>query len=183
VGKGTGLGLATVFGIVQQHNGWIKVESQVGQGTVFHIYLPRLAANTATQDESRAVPPVRGGTENILLVEDEKPVRELMRSLLMRHGYKIHEAASGVEALKLWPDVRDEIDLLITDMVMPDGVAGHELAEALRREKAGLKVIFCSGYTNAALGENSALPNNPDFLEKPFAPQKLLQHVRDCLDR
>jgi CheY-like chemotaxis protein len=182
IGKGTGLGLATVFGIVQQHNGWIKVESIVGQGTTFHIYLPRLAGDAPIQPETHPAIAVRGGRETILLVEDEIPVRQLMHALLTRHGYKIHEASSGSEALKLWPAIRDQVDLLVTDMVMPDGVAGNELADKLIAEKPGLKVIYCSGYTNAAFPENSALRNNPNFLEKPFGPQKLLQRVRDCLD-
>jgi len=182
VGKGTGLGLATVFGIIQQHNGWIKVESVVGQGTTFHIYLPRLTGNAPVQPEAHPAIAVRGGHETILLVEDEIPVRQLMHALLTRHGYKIHEASSGSEALKLWPALRDKVDLLVTDMVMPDGVTGTELADKLTAEKPGLKVIYCSGYTNAALSENSALRNNPNFLEKPFGPQKLLQRVRDCLE-
>jgi PAS domain S-box-containing protein len=182
IGKGTGLGLATVFGIIQQHSGWIKVESVVGQGTTFHIYLPRLMGEAAAPHESPPLPSIRGGSETILLVEDEIPVRQLMHSLLTRHGYKIHEAASGMEALKLWPALRDKVDLLVTDMVMPDGMAGHELADKLLAEKPALKVIYCSGYTNAAFSENSALRNNPNFLEKPFGPQKLLQRVRDCLD-
>ncbi len=182
IGKGTGLGLATVFGIIQQHNGWIKVESVVGQGTTFHIYLRRLAGDAPVQPEAHPAIAVRGGQETILLVEDEVPVRQLMHALLTRHGYKIHEASSGNEALKLWPALREKVDLLVTDMVMPDGVTGNELADKLTAEKPGLKVIYCSGYTNAALTENSALRNNPNFLEKPFGPQKLLQRVRDCLD-
>ncbi|HTR43002.1 MAG TPA: PAS domain S-box protein [Pseudomonadales bacterium] len=182
VGKGTGLGLATVFGIVQQHNGWVKVESVVGQGTSFHIYLPRLTGEAPAQAETHPAIAVRGGQETILLVQDEIPVRQLMHALLTRHDYKIHEASSGNEALKLWPAIQDKIDLLITDMVMPDGVTGSELADKLTAEKPNLKVIYCSGYTNAALSENSALRNNPNFLEKPFGPQKLLQRVRDCLD-
>jgi two-component system cell cycle sensor histidine kinase/response regulator CckA len=182
VGKGTGLGLATVFGIVQQHSGWIKVESIVGQGTTFRIYLPRLAGDAPAQPEAHPAIAVRGGQETILLVEDEIPVRQLMHALLTHHGYKIHEASSGSEALKLWPALREKVDLLITDMVMPDGLTGTELADKLTVEKPDLKVIYCSGYTNAALSENSALRNNPNFLEKPFGPQKLLQRVRDCLD-
>jgi two-component system cell cycle sensor histidine kinase/response regulator CckA len=182
VGKGTGLGLATVFGIIQQHDGWIKVESEIGKGTTFHIFLPRLSKNIPLQNESALTMQARGGNENILLVEDELPVRELMRILLSRAGYKIHEAASGADALKLWSALRDEIDLLITDMVMPDGVSGKELAEKLRAEKPDLKIIYCSGYSDDMLGKNSPVRSDSNFLEKPFQPKKLLQRVRDCLD-
>jgi PAS domain S-box-containing protein len=182
VGKGTGLGLATVFGIVAQHSGWIEVTSKVNQGTTFYVYLTRLAESQKVVADMPRTSRVRGGTETILLVEDETPVRSLTRTLLARHGYRIIEADSGVSALQLWPQHRDTVDLLLTDMVMPGGVSGRELAEQLLREKPGLKVIYASGYTDDMLGENSPLRDNPNFLEKPFQPQKLLQRVRSCLD-
>jgi len=182
VGKGTGLGLATIFGIVAQHRGWIEVESKLNSGTAFHIYLPRLAESEKSQTEFSRAPEVRGGNETILLVEDEAPVRSLARTLLERKGYHVIEADSGLSALQIWQQHRDAIDLLLTDMVMPEGVSGRELAERLCSEKPGLKVVYCSGYTDDMLGENSPLRNNPNFLEKPFNSHKLLKQVRDCLD-
>ena len=182
VGKGTGLGLATVFGIIEQHQGWIEVESQINQGTTFHIYLPRLATKTADQEQLAPPSKVSGGTETILLVEDEAPLRQLMQRVLERHGYHIHAAVSGVQALEIWRERHDGIDILVTDMVMPDGMNGRELADRLRTEKPELKIIYCSGYANNMPGKDSPLRRNEKFLEKPFGPVKLLQKVRDCAD-
>jgi PAS domain S-box-containing protein len=182
VGKGTGLGLATVFGIVAQHHGWIEVESKVNAGATFYIYLPRLPESEKSQTEFSRAPEVRGGKETILLVEDEAPVRSLARTLLERKGYHVIEADTGLSALEIWEEQRDAIDLLFTDMVMPEGISGRELAARLLAEKPGLKVIYSSGYTDDMLGENSPLRNNPNFLEKPFDSHKLLKRVRDCLD-
>jgi CheY-like chemotaxis protein len=182
VGKGTGLGLATVFGIVTQHRGWIEVESKLEKGTTFHIHLPRLDTHDKAATEFIQAPPVRGGHETILLVEDETPVRSLARMVLERKGYRIIEADSGLRALEVWPQHRDAIALLFTDMVMPGGISGRELAARLLAEKPGLKVIYSSGYTDDMLGEGSPLRDNPNFLEKPFNPRKLLKRVRDCLD-
>jgi len=182
VGKGTGLGLATVFGIVAQHHGWIEVESKVNAGATFYIYLPRLPESEKSQTEFSRIPEVRGGNETILLVEDEAPVRSLARTLLEHKGYHVIEADSGLSALEIWQEQRDAIDLLFTDMVMPEGISGRELAARLLVEKPGLKVIYTSGYTDDMLGENSPLRNNPNFMEKPFDSHKLLKQVRDCLD-
>jgi two-component system, cell cycle sensor histidine kinase and response regulator CckA len=182
VGKGTGLGLATVFGIVTQHHGWIEVKSKLNEGTTFHIYLPRMTQKESALAAIPRPPEVRGGHETILLVEDESPVRSLVRTLLERKGYRIIEADSGLNALEIWQAQHDTIDLLFTDMVMPDGISGRELAERVLAEKPGLKIIYASGYTDDMLGEGSPLRNNPNFLEKPFESHKLLKRVRDCLD-
>jgi two-component system cell cycle sensor histidine kinase/response regulator CckA len=182
VGKGTGLGLATVFGIVEQHQGWIEVESQVNKGTTFHAYFPRLKKKADNLELLSPPQEVSGGTETILLVEDEAALRRLMQRVLERHGYQIHAAVSGAQALEVWRGHREKIDILVTDMVMPDGVNGHELADRLRTEKPGLKIIYCSGYANNLPGRDSPLRQNEAFLEKPFEPAKLLQKIRDCAD-
>jgi PAS domain S-box-containing protein len=182
VGKGTGLGLATVFGITEQHHGWIEVESQVNSGTTFHIYFPRLAKKALAQGQLPPVPKVPGGTESILLVEDEAALRHLVQRVLERRGYHVYAAASGVKALEVWREHRDGIDIMVTDMVMPEGMNGRELAERLRKEKPDLKVIYCSGYNADILGKDSPLRNNEIFLQKPFSLDKLLSRVRDCLD-
>lgn len=182
VGKGTGLGLATVFGIVEQHQGWIEVESKVNVGTTFYIYLPRLAAIAPAHLESPAVLSAPRGNETILLVEDEAAVRSLMQSLLERHGYRVHVAESAAAAVKLWPEHRAGINLLITDIITPGGISGCELADRLRADKPGLKVVYCSGHTDEVLGKDSPLRDNPNFLNKPFELHKFLQQVRACLD-
>ena len=182
VGKGTGLGLATVYGIVQQHKGWIKVASTVGKGTVFQIFLPTVKGKNITQELQAAEPKVRGGTETILVVEDEAPLRTLVRSVLERYGYKVIEAVSGGAALSLWEQHKDKIQLLLTDMVMPHGMSGRELAEKLLAERPTLKVIYSSGYSLAVVGTDMVLQEGINFLQKPYHPRKLAQAVRDCLD-
>jgi two-component system, cell cycle sensor histidine kinase and response regulator CckA len=180
-GKGTGLGLATVFGIVKQHHGWIEIESQPKAGATFHVFLPQSERPLPGTEARRKATPIPGGSETILLVEDEPALRQFFRRLLEGKGYRIHEAESGVAALLLVRDHPD-IDLLLTDMVMPGGINGRELAERLRAKTPLLKVIFSSGYTDDMLGRDSVLRENENFLEKPFDPDKLLRRVRDYLD-
>jgi two-component system cell cycle sensor histidine kinase/response regulator CckA len=180
VGKGTGLGLATVYGIVKQHQGWINVQSQLGEGTVFEIFLPAVqgARNGATVSDTEAM--VRGGTERILLVEDDEAVRSMTRQTLESFGYQVMEAVSGLEALQ----IRSEYDLLLTDMVMPGGVTGRELAERLRTQIPGLKVIFSSGYSSNVTGTDTNFFQRPGtyFLQKPYHVDALIYTVRKCLD-
>jgi PAS domain S-box-containing protein len=180
-GKGTGLGLATVFGIVKQHKGWLKVDSKPGQGVKFHIFLP---AGNAAADLPETVTPSkpRGGTETILLVEDEWAVRTLTRAILKRHGYKVLDAPTGIEALKLWQEHGGAAALLLTDLVMPASMSGQELARQLRAEHAQLKVIYISGYSTGIAGQELQLRKGERFIQKPFGPDQLLGTIRQCLD-
>jgi PAS domain S-box-containing protein len=182
VGKGTGLGLATVFGIVQQHGGWINVSSKVGRGTVFRIYLPRLNTPPRKEVAPSSMSALPGGNETILLAEDEPALRALVRSVLTRLGYRVIEAPTGVRALELWEQNRDDIRLLLTDMVMPDGLSGRGLAERLLAINPALKVIFTSGYNPELAGKKFGLRDGVDFLAKPFAAPKLAETVRAQLD-
>lgn len=183
VGKGTGLGLATVYGIVEQHNGWVNVTSEIGQGTTFRIFLPRLAVANVPEPAKPNIAKVQGGTETILLVEDEAPLRMLAKKYLGRQGYRIIEAASGAQALKLWPECKDQIALVVTDMVMPGGISGRELAQQLRREVPGLKIIFTSGYSADIAGKDFPLQEGLNFLPKPFNPADLARLVRQTIDQ
>jgi PAS domain S-box-containing protein len=181
VGKGTGLGLATVFGIVQQHQGWINVYSEVGKGTTFRIYLPRLTGNVAIQS-APALAATRGGHETILLAEDEPALRLAVRKNLAQLGYRILEAPTGVKALEVWQEHRDEISLLLTDLVMPDGMSGIVLAQRLLQQNPKLKVIYMSGYSAEVVGKDFPFAEDVNFLTKPFPAQKLAQTIRDRLD-
>jgi CheY-like chemotaxis protein len=182
IGKGTGLGLATVYGIVKQHQGWIEVQSVVGKGTTFRIYIPFVGAAQADTEKPTTQITIRGGTETILLVEDEAPVRELVARVLKKYGYKIWPASSGDDALGVWQEHKDSISLLLTDLVMPGNMNGHELAEKLRADQPGLKVIFTSGYSADIVGKNFKLDPDLNFLQKPYHPQTLALTVRRCLD-
>jgi two-component system cell cycle sensor histidine kinase/response regulator CckA len=183
LGKGTGLGLATVYGIVQLHQGWIDVESQPGQGTVFQIFFP--ARESFTQHPSTPVrqQSVLRGTETILFVEDEPALGELGRAVLQRHGYRVLEADSGVGALKIWKERGSDVDLVVTDMIMPGGISGHDLAAALRAERPSLQVLYMSGYSAEMPGVGGEEEASVNFLSKPFTPQALLAAIRRCLDR
>jgi CheY-like chemotaxis protein len=179
-GKGTGLGLATVFGIVKQHKGGIAVDSTISEGTSFEILLPESQAKTETQG---GVPPApRGGTETILVVEDEAIIRMLIRAILERSGYRVLDAASGVEALQVWERNREAIQLLFTDIVMPDGINGRALSARLRSERPGLPVVFTNGYSAEIAGRDLELENGQTFLQKPATPAHLLKVVRDAID-
>lgn len=182
VGKGTGLGLATVYGIVKQHQGWIAVESHIGRGTQFRVYLQPSAKPPAKPEEPAQQAQVRGGNETVLVVEDEAALRQLVCQLLAEHGYRVLEADSGVRAIELWKKSRQEIDLVLTDLVMPDRINGRELAERLWADRPELKVIFTSGYSAEVVGKDFVLRSGQFYLQKPYHPKQLAMIVRDCLD-
>jgi PAS domain S-box-containing protein len=182
-GKGTGLGLATVLRVVEQHQGWIEVQSQVGKGTTFEVHFPPAAHLEAMVNASAPKTELRGGHEAILVVEDEAAVRALIRKSLERYGYRVWEAASGPQALSVWRQHHAVFDLLICDVILPGGMSGFQLAERLRGEKPALKVIYSSGYGGDILGEGPAAGKDISFLPKPYLPRRLAELVRDCLDR
>jgi len=182
VGKGTGLGLATVYGIVKQHQGWITVQSEEGAGTTFHVFLPRLDARAMKAAEPKGRPVLPRGKETILFVEDESGVRMVARCVLQQLGYKVIEAESGASALGIWKEHRDEVDLLLTDLVMPGGVNGRELAESLVGEKPGLRVVYTSGYSADVAGKELELIEGENFIRKPFRTESLAKTVRRVLD-
>jgi CheY-like chemotaxis protein len=181
VGRGTGLGLSTVYGIVKQHQGWVEVSSEVGVGTTFKVLFPAAETTSELAAEVSEATPVRGGHETILHVEDEPVLRQLVRDVLSQYKYNILEAGSGVEALKVWDEHDGQVDLLLTDMVMPEGMTGRDLAQQLRKRKPDLRVIYTSGYTLKTFG-NDQSEDDTAWLEKPYQPSQLARNVRECLD-
>jgi PAS domain S-box-containing protein len=181
VGKGTGLGLATAFGIVKQHRGFIQIETELGKGSRFQVFLPASDAEPEMLIGMRP-PEIQGGCETILVVEDSQAVRSLTQILLERHGYRVLPAADGVEALELWEKHAASISLLMTDLVMPGGLSGQELARKLQRDNPQLKTIFTSGYSAEIGGCKNGLKPGDNFLQKPSPADKLLEIVRRRLD-
>ncbi|HEY4414460.1 MAG TPA: response regulator [Verrucomicrobiae bacterium] len=182
VGKGTGLGLATVLGIVQQHQGWINIYSEVNRGTTFRIYLPQLTENAVVKI-SQAIPvELRGGHETILLVEDDSVLRLSVQTALTQLGYRILEASTGAKALEVWSQHHNQIELLLTDLVMPGRMTGKDLAQCLHQENPKLRVIYMSGYSTEVIGKNFPLIEGVDLLTKPFQIAKLTHAIRTKLD-
>ena len=182
-GKGTGLGLATVHGIVRQHRGWIKLQSAADRGTTFRIFFP---VHTGAPAVATVVAPVEpttpsgGGT--VLLVDDDAGVRRVGRRMLERLGYEVLEATSGIHALELLDQWNHHIDLLVTDMVMPGGIKGNDLAQRLQAKLPNLRVLFTSGYSVDLVSVDKTAPMDHHFLQKPYSTQQLAQAIRECFE-
>lgn len=180
-GRGTGMGLSTVYGIVQQSQGYVWVESEVGEGTTFSIYLPAHTAGGAPGPRAAARPASQGGTETLLLVEDEAAVRFIAKRMLEGQGYRVLEASRGGEALEIAAQVAGPIDLLITDVIMPE-MSGRQLAEQLLATRPQTRVLYVSGYTDNEISQHGVLAPNVAFLQKPFSNESLAAKVRQLLD-
>jgi PAS domain S-box-containing protein len=184
-GQGTGLGLATVYGVVTQHNGWIDVTSQVGQGSLFRVFLPAIEGGPRKAVDTSVIkaPEPRGGDEAILVVEDEVGLRMLVEAVLQRQGYRVLMAEHGQEALKVWTEHPGQVHLLLTDMVMPEGLTGLELSEKLRADNPDLRIIYMSGYSVDFMeNEVTGIQEGFNFLQKPYRPEQLVRAVREVLD-
>ena len=180
-GKGTGLGLATVHGVVEQSGGRIILDSEPGCGSAFHVILPRVEGEAAPEEASHRALPAVANAETILLVEDEDVVRELAKEILELSGYEVIAVPDGQEAISVVRTRGDEIKLLLTDVVMP-GLSGPELALEMRRERPELKVLFISGYSEEDLWSGELKKEGTAFLSKPFKPTDLVVKVRQVLD-
>jgi CheY-like chemotaxis protein len=181
-GKGTGLGLATVYGIVKQSGGFIYADSVCGRGSRFRIFLPRASGSADGAELPEPVIPPSQAEGTLLLVEDEEAVRRLARRVLEGVGYRVLEASSGREALRLVKQWDGPLDLMVTDVIMP-GMSGQELSTRLREQRPWLRILYVSGYTDDAILQHGDLLPNTSFLQKPFTPGSLTQRVREVMGR
>jgi CheY-like chemotaxis protein len=179
-GKGTGLGLATVYGVVKQSGGFIYVYSEVGHGTTFKVYLPEVTSDVEREAEKTVVAPPRG-SETILFVEDEESVRELVRDYLAGTGYHVLEAVDGVQALEVAAAHQGAIQILVTDVVMPR-LSGRELATRMAAQRPNIKILFISGYTDDSIFRHGVLEGGVAFLQKPFNLKDLAHKIRQVID-
>jgi len=180
VGQGTGLGLSTVYGIVKQSGGFVWAYSEPGLGTTFKIYLPRVGAGGSMPPGADAGATARGGSETILIVEDEELVRSLASRSLRERGYSVFEAQHGVDALRQL-EFHSEVDLVVSDVVMPE-MGGRELGRRLASLRPSLPVLYISGYTGEDVTQRGLLEPGAPFQQKPFAPEELARKVREMLD-
>jgi two-component system cell cycle sensor histidine kinase/response regulator CckA len=181
-GKGTGLGLSTTYGIVKQSKGYIWVYSELGQGTTFKVFLPCSTDSVAAPVAAVIAAPAKQASETVLLVEDEAGVRHLSKRILDKAGYHVIEAANGDEAERLFARHAGEIDLVITDVIMP-GCGGPELLGRLQAKVPDLKVLYMSGYTERSAVQRAGIDHGQPFVQKPFTGAEFVRHVRDALDR
>jgi CheY-like chemotaxis protein len=180
VGRGTGLGLSMVYGIVKQHEGFITVSSEPGKGTTFDIYFPP-AGTAAVEDKVTEEAPIAGGPETILIVEDSPEIREMLCQVLATAGYKVIEAADGQEGVEKFIEHKEEVDLVILDVIMPRK-NGREAYEEIRGIDGKIKAIFTSGYTADIISRQGILEGEYNFLAKPLSPNMILSKVRETLD-
>jgi CheY-like chemotaxis protein len=180
VGKGTGLGLSIVYGIIKQHNGYIDMDTEIGKGTEFKIYLPVIESGIEEKNPA-AITILPSGTETILLAEDNGEVRELTKNILQKFGYKVLEAVDGEDAIKKFVEDKDGIQLLIFDVIMPKK-NGKEAYEEIRKVRPDIKALFTSGYTGDIIQRKSIPEGAFNFIPKPISPKEFLKKVRGVLD-
>jgi len=181
VGKGTGLGLSMAYGTVKQHNGFIDVDSEPGEGTTFRIYLP-LAVSSVQVSEKKPSTPFPSGTETVLLVEDDDAVREITKTLLEKFGYTVIEAVDGEHAVRLFRENKDVVQLVMSDVIMPKQ-SGRDMQNELKKIKPDVKVVFISGYTADILAQKEIMDEGFNFISKPLRPDALSRKLREVLDQ
>ncbi|MDF1755511.1 MAG: PAS domain-containing protein [Verrucomicrobiales bacterium] len=181
--KGTGLGLSTVYGIIEQHDGGITIDSEIGTGSTFTVSFPESKVSDIYIDEGSSKPSETQGTETILFAEDETPIRRMICLLLERSGYRVIDAENAASALELWKNHKNEVDLLLTDIMMPGELSGLDLATRLQTESPDLKVVFISGYSPEIAGQDLLLQEGQNFVQKPASNRFVLSTVRQTLDR
>ena len=180
-GEGVGLGLSTVYGIINQNGGWIEVQTEPGRGTTFRIYWPKAPRSLISAEAVRSIPTLLPGSETILLVEDQEQVRTIAHNVLSRCGYQVLSCADGLSALQLASAHNGPIDMLVTDVVMP-GMSGPELATRLKPVRPSCKVLYMSGYSGDAIARRGVLEARIGYLAKPFSAAELSSKVREVLD-